>query len=463
MTRYHRRDFLRSSAALGGTLVGLQSLASACTGSGNRNGAAAAAGSGILADNGGYGPIAPVASANTGDTFLALPEGFQYTVFGRTGEPLSDGHVTPGSHDGMAAFDVNGELRLVRNHEVRTVIPRGVIAIGDPALSYDEVCGGGTTTLVIDPETRLPIRSFVSLSGTNTNCAGGPTPWGSWITCEEITVGPSRGGRGFRQAHGYCFDVPAASDEAVTPVPLKAMGRFVHEAVAVDEGSGIVYLTEDATTAGCYRFLPAERENLAAGGRLQMLAIDQRPRHKLNTGQTVGAELPVVWVDIADPDPASAASDSHAVYAQGLSQGAATFARLEGCFRGNGHIYLNSTSGGNAGQGQVWQYTPDGEDRGTLVLLFESPGAAVLNNPDNMCVSPRGGLVLCEDGDGDQYLRGLTQDGKIFDFARNTIPNYNTSEFCGSTFSPDGETLFVNVQEPGLTLAIWGPWDMGEL
>lgn len=460
MSRYHRREFLRSSAALGGTLVGLQSLAVACTG--GRKSAASTPGNGDSTDNG-YGPIAPVAAVNTGEFFLALPAGFQYTVFGRTGEQLSDGYLTPGSHDGMAAFDAGGELRLVRNHEVKTRVPLGVKAIGDPARSYDEFCGGGTVTLVIDPETRLPLRSFVSLSGTNTNCAGGPTPWGSWISCEEITVGPGPGSPGFRQPHGYCFDVSAASDNSVDPVPLKAMGRFIHEAIAIDEDSGFVYLTEDADTAGFYRFIPADRNNLALGGRLQMLAIDQRPRYQLAAGQSAGAELPVVWVDIPDPDPSDADINSHAVYVQGVRQGAATFARLEGCFSGNGHIYLNSTSGGNAKQGQVWQYTPDGEDRGVLALLFESPGAAVLNNPDNLCVSPRGGLVLCEDGDGDQFLRGLTRDGKIFDFARNTIPNYSLSEFCGSTFSPDGKTLFVNVQDPGITFGIWGPWDEGEL
>jgi secreted PhoX family phosphatase len=193
-----------------------------------------------------------------------------------------------------------------------------------------------------------------------------------------------------------------------------------------------------------------------------MLAIDGQPRYDTRTGQRQGAEFPVIWVEVPDADPRTASIANQAVYAQGHAAGGATFGRLEGCFWGNGKIYLNATNGGDAHKGQVWQYAPDG-DRGILTLLFESPGAAVLNNPDNICVSPRGGLVLCEDGDGVQHLRGLTQDGQVFDFARNAIPRYENREWCGSTFSPDGSTLFVNIQSPGVTFALWGPWDRGAL
>lgn len=446
MTALSRREVLRMAAALPGLgavrgLVALV-LTQACD----------AAGPG---GDGSYGVPAPSPAANTGETLLALPPGFQYTVFGRTGDTMSDMRPTPGSHDGMAAFQVGAELRLVRNHEVR--------AVGSPLVSgtsYDNQATGGTTTLVVDPVTRALQRSFVSLSGTSTNCAGGPTPWGSWITCEETTAGPLTG---FDEPHGFCFEVQAAADGPVTPVPLTAMGRFVHEAVAVDPVTGIVYLTEDRNAAGLYRFIPDTPGNLAAGGQLQMLAIANQTGYDTRTGQTRLSVLPVSWVDIADPNPPNAESTASAVNAQGLALGAATFGRLEGAWFGNGRLYVNATSGGDAGLGQVWEYQP-ASTGGSLRLLYESPSIDVLLQPDNLCVSPRGrGLVICEDGTGVRHLRGLTTDGRIFEFARNAVPGFEDREFAGATFSPDGQTLFVNIQAPGLTFAIWGDWARGAL
>lgn len=406
---------------------------------------------------GGYGALSPTPARNTGEVLLALPEGFAYNVFGRTGDLMQDGRPTPAAHDGMAAFRVGGELRLVRNHEVRNR-PGG--AIGPAEVSYDPMAGGGTTTLVVDAETRTLVRDFVSLSGTLVNCAGGPTPWGTWISCEETTAGT---GAGFAKPHGYCFEVRADADGPSPAEPLRAMGRFVHEAVAVEPDTGIIHLTEDSQTAGWYRFLPARRGVPAAGGQLQMLAVLGRPGYDTRTGQRQGESLRARWVDIADPDPPGADTDSRHVFYEGSIAGGATFARLEGAWSGNGRIYVNATSGGDARMGQVWEYRPD-RGGGRLRLLFESPGAEVLQSPDNLCVSPRGqGLVLCEDGQGDQYVRGLTRDGRIFDFALNRVPGHEGSEFAGATFSPGGATLFVNVQSPGLTLAIWGPWDRGSL
>lgn len=451
MSDLSRRELVRALAGLAaaGAVDGLAARAAYAL---TRDGAGLA-----TPADGAYGPLAPVASLNTGETLLALPEGFSYTVFGRTGETMSDGRPTPERHDGMAAFDVRGELRLVRNHETgRGPTP----AAGPPERSYDRLAPGGTTTLIVDPATRLPTRHFVSLSGTLINCAGGPTPWGSWISCEETTAGPSRG---FEQPHGYCFEVPAASDGPVDPVPLKAMGRFIHEAVAVDPDTGIVYLTEDRLSAGFYRFLPDRPGQLAAGGRLQMMAIRGQEGYDTRTGQRQGQALPVRWVDIGDPDPAAAEQESGMVFYQGAIAGGATFGRLEGAWYGHGRVYINSTNGGDARQGQVWEYRP-GRRGGNLRLLFESPSAEVLQAPDNLCVSPRGrGLVLCEDGEGDQYLRGLTRDGRIFDLARNLVPGHEGAEFAGATFSPDGAILFVNIQTPGLTLAIQGPWRNGAL
>jgi len=411
------------------------------------------------ADDGSYGTPVPTASNNTAESLLELPPGFQYTVFGRTGDMMTDGIATPGSHDGMAAFQAGSELRLVRNHERRTPVGAGN-ALLSAGPNYDANSPGGTTTLVIDASTRTLVSSRVSLSGTAQNCAGGPTPWGSWITCEETTVGPMTG---YAQPHGYCFEVPAAANSPVTPVALTAMGRFTHEAIAIDPATGIVYLTEDSNPAGLYRFIPTTPGNLPAGGQLQMLAIMNQTGYDTRTNQTPLTPLPVTWVNIANPNPSTAETDPAAVRSQGFALGAASFARLEGAFFGGGRLYVNATSGGNAAFGQVWEYTP-ASNAGTLRLLYESTNSAQLLMPDNLCVSPRGqGLVLCEDGVGVQHLRGLTTAGHIFDFCRNHIAGSEQEEFAGATFSPDGQTLFVNIQTPGLTFAIWGDWSRGAL
>jgi uncharacterized protein len=467
-TPINRRKFLSRAVQTTGVAFAMQSFAA--------RGALAASGDGRGRGrrcDGDYGDLQPTVSENTGETLLALPAGFKYNVFGRTGTIMSDGRPTPPAHDGMAAFETNDSdddddrrghgdrkrrnelITLVRNHEVS--FSRPGVAI-DPASAYDTLTGGGTTTLIVDAETRLPVRSFVSLSGSHNNCAGGPTPWGSWITCEENTAGLARG---FSKPHGYVFDVSAKSTGPVEAIPIKAMGRFVHEAIAVDPHTGIVYETEDRNPqCGFYRYIPDHRKNLVAGGRLQMLAIKDSPNFDTRTGVTPFEPLRATWVDIGDPDPANAEADSLAVFKQGLAGGGAIFTRLEGAWSGDGSIFFNSTNGGAAGLGQVWKYKPRGHSGGILSLIFESPSADVLELPDNIVVTPGGGLILCEDGDGENFLRGLTQRGEIFDFALNVL---NDSEFAGSTFSPDGETLFVNIQTPGITLAIWGPWEKGAL
>ncbi|MDM7920934.1 MAG: DUF839 domain-containing protein [Pyrinomonadaceae bacterium] len=420
----------------------------------------------------GYGELVPTAAKNTGETYLALPKGFEYNVIGKVKEKMSDGRETPPRHDGMWAFKVGSELRLVRNHEVTHLrVPRPDLAIGT-ANHYDPGAGGGTTTLVIDPKTRTVIRDFVSLSGTLVNCAGGPTPWGSWITCEETTVGPtvqttSTGTKigGFAKRHGYCFEVQASANNNVPPVALTAMGRFDHEAVAVDRKSGVVYLTEDRPTAGFYRFVPKRNGRLAEGGTLQMLAIKGWPDYDSRTKQNVGDVSRATWVTINDPDPEAADTDVLAVYKQGKAQGAATFARLEGCVADDdGRVYFTATSGGDAKAGQIWVYEPINKDEGNLKLLFEVKDRSLLFMPDNVCLMPKTQLLfVCEDGDYDgleskNHLRIMTAGGKMADFAANINKDFPRSEFAGSTFSPDGKTLFVNLQLAGVTLAIWGDW-----
>jgi secreted PhoX family phosphatase len=461
-----RRSFISNlSLASGGIAV-------ACSSLGQR--AAAYTNSGNFAElkAEGFGDLTPTATKNTGEVFLSLPKGFEYNVIGKRGAVLGDGRPTPAAHDGMWTFKVGRELRIVRNHEVSG----GSIPIANSGIGsgnhYDDACGGGTTTLVIDPKTKTTVRDFVSLSGTLINCSGGPTPWGSWISCEETTLGPtlrtSSTGRkigGFVKPHGYNFEVPASANSVVTPVPLKAMGRFTHEAIAVDKKTGIVYQTEDYGTSGFYRFIPKRNKRLAEGGVLQMLAIEGKPDYDTRTGQTQGATFPAKWVTIDNPDPAEADVDPLAVFKQGKAKGGAIFARLEGCdIDGKGRVFFTATSGGESRGGQIWSYEPTGKDAGTLRLVFESPSKEVLFMPDNICLKPKSDLLfVCEDGDypnmeSKNFLRILTPNGKMADFALNISKDSPRSEFAGSVFSHDGKTLFVNLQGAGATFAIWGDW-----
>jgi len=480
MTQLDRRNFLRDSFKYaGGALIAAPSLAglAAC----NDVDSLAPSENPALArarrnNSVGYGDLVP---ANDSLPFL-IPAGFTLRLISRAATPMArpGAGLVPNAFDGMAAFPMsNGNVRLVRNHEIRDPAAE-TTPIGTKP--WDPKGNAGCTSLEVrlDPTTNEPtlVDEFVSISGTCVNCAGGLTPWRTWMTCEETTEGVNQGRT---RKHGYVFEVPADAMEEVTPVAYTAMGRFSHEATAVDPATGIVYLTEDArNVSGFYRFLPNEAGNMAAGGTLQMLRVNGRNGFNA-TGRPVegapGVAVPPLvplttsWVTIDTPDP-DLEGGAPSVFRQGFAKGGVRFRRLEGCWYADGSIYFNDTEGGAVAAGRVWQYRPGAGDAGQLTLIFESPSKDVLDMPDNITVSPRGGLLLCEDGDGTQFLRGLSRQGQLFDFVQTNNPVDDT-ELAGACFSPNGRVLFFNQMgstrsagvEKGGTYALWGPWERGVL
>ncbi len=458
---HSRRNFLKQAAAVSLGFGGLESLFKRT------------AFAGVPADEipVGFGPL-----LRDPHRIMDLPEGFTYRVVSWVGDSMDDGLLVPGDSDGMAAFPgPDGLTVLIRNHEISPGDNK-IGAFGgenerlgqlNTGLLYDAGFGktpglGGTSTVHFDTRTGEVKRQFMSLAGTVRNCAGGPTPWNSWITCEETVL---RTGDLCEKDHGFCFEVPASASGLVTPVALTAMGRFNHEAIAVDPKSGCVYLTEDRPDGLLYRFIPNVPGQMAQGGRLQALAFKERPSaDSRNWNQDIqvkiGETIAVQWIDIADP--LSPNDDMRQV---GFTAGAARFARGEGMWYGNDSIYFACTNGGPIQKGQIWRYHPsaaEGTDAehvtpGYLQLAIESQSAGLLDNADNITVSPWGDLVVCEDGSGEQFLVGVTPEGKIYKFGRNATAR--NSELAGATFSPDGTTLFVNIQHDGITLAITGPWE----
>jgi secreted PhoX family phosphatase len=376
-----------------------------------------------------------------------LPKGFKYTIISKHGEKMSDGHIVPDYHDGMGCFQgPDGQLILVRNHEIPLYFPTNAESPA-PEFAYDPEASGGTTTIWLNDKLEVT-KHHLSLTGTIRNCSGGATPWGTWISSEEA------GNEGWEMGkrHGYNFEV-----NPLNPIqkiePLKAMGRFNHEAVAVDPLSGIAYQTEDDVHGCFYRFLPNELSHFEKGGILQALKfVDEEIKHTSHDKLQLNKEYRCEWVDIDDPDP-----EENTVHKQAQAKGAAVFIRGEGIVAHVDGIYFACTSGGSKGLGQFFKYVPDqGNNGGTLELLYDATTYGVIEKPDNITLNQWGDLIICEDNSLDiQCLIGLTPQGKIYYIASNT-----QSEWAGACFSPDGKILFANIhKKPGMTVAIEGPWE----
>lgn len=442
-----RRRFLGATATAFAALA-----ASGCVSRGASTAAAPRAASSFA----GYGALVPDPAG-----LLDLPQGFSYRVLSKLGAAMDDGGTVPDRADGMGCFDIgNGELALVRNHELQPQHDAG----GPIAKGFGKKDGvfvpGGTTTIVLDAATLSVKRQFRSLGGTIRNCSGGVTPWGTWLTCEEAPIGPGEPrGQGLDKSHGWVFEVPASARGLVDAVALTAMGRFNHEAACVDPASGIVYQTEDRDDSVLYRFLPAVPGKLAQGGRLQAMVIeglaDTRNWDVSDSGRAmpVGKPYPVRWVDLDDVE---APNDD--LRARAAAKGAALVARGEGLHMGENAVFACCTNGGAKKLGQILKLTPGlAGAPDTVELFFESQSIDQFNYGDNLTVAPSGHLFVCEDQYTDvvdNHIRGITPQGAAYEFARLTAQ----TELAGGCFSPDGKWLFVNAYSPTATLAITGPW-----
>jgi hypothetical protein len=384
-----------------------------------------------------YGALVP-----DPEGILDLPAGFTYRILERQNDPMDDGYRVPGRPDGMGAFPgPDGTVILLRNHELtRGDFANGPYNEGQPEApeSYSAEGVGGVTRLVVDGTTFERVSSNLVLVGTARNCAGGVSPWG-WLTCEENTA----------VGHGYVFLCAADADRVQEPQRITGYGRCNHEAAVVDPETSIAYLTEDRGDSAIYRFVPDDPKT-PFEGRLQAMRVVGEDGAVLSDVGTVGTRLEVDWVDIEDPDPTDDTLRSEA-----QSRGAALLSRGEGIFFADGDVHICSTDGGPASSGQIFRYRPSGPDGGELVLVGQSEDSDVLDKPDNIAMAPWGELFMCEDGSGDNYVRILTSDGEVCDFARNAT---GSGELAGACFSPDSNALFVNLQANGLTVVVTGPF-----
>lgn len=416
----------------------------------------------------GYGPLVPDPNG-----LLALPQGFSYKIVAEAGKTLLEsGEPTPSDADGTASFPSRGGSTLVNNHEIGGGEPYRVPALA--GLTYDPGAGGGTTNIDVDRH-GARVREYVSLAGTHNNCAGGKTPWNTWLTCEETE---QKAGGAFQKDHGYVFEVdPFDRDANQNPVPLKFLGRYSHEAVAVSPRDSTIYLTEDANGPhGLYfRWTPprgfhggkgalrelAEATGGDTAGQLQAMSCYHGSQHiaDLSEATKPGTRYKVRWVDVPERD-----AKTTSVRKQFTDDQVTRSRKLEGAWWSHGGAYFvasyarQSDGSVNEHDGQVWFYDPESETITLKTIFGVNPDPTQDTNfdgPDNITVSPYGGVILAEDGEGINHLVGVTPRGTAYPLARN---DFNDSEFTGPNFDVTGRILFANIQTPGYVFAITGPW-----
>ncbi|WP_238011850.1 DUF839 domain-containing protein [Dactylosporangium sp. AC04546] len=435
---------------------------------------------------------------------LALPAGFSYRIVTREGvTDMSGGQgKTPGLHDGTGVVDAgHNRLTIIQNHELTPhMTTYGVPHIAGTVYDPGAVNAGGCTVITTDGAGK-PTAEWVGIAGTVRNCAGGVTPWGTWLTCEETTINAgatwsAAGQTGtYEKAHGYVFEVFPRDSAHQLPKPIKAFGRYDHEALAVEPNLRQVYLSEDASGPnGLFYRWTAPRGVKLGPGAANTLADDAGvlaamqirmddgsilPDVAYLTSAQLGRPFKVTWIAVPERDAKTQSVRTQ--FADGTVTRGKKFEGVwstgKGCYVVNSFAFGASDLPADATKhdGMVWYYDYADETI-TLVTYFphnpagEGEGAfpkyadLTFDGPDNVTVTPWGTLVLAEDGVRASHVLSSVPGGPTYAIARNMLSNGTSngnptySEFTGPTFSPDGRVLFVNIQTPGLTLAITGPW-----
>lgn len=338
-------------------------------------------------------------------TRMMLPRGFTVRQVARTGQrPLATSdYVWHGMPDGGATFPTeDGGWIYVSNAEINVWRQ------------------GGVGALRFNAEGEV-IDAYSICDGTTNNCAGGPTPWGTWLTCEEID-------------EGLVYECDPTGRQLAIPAP--AMGIFKHEAAAVDPVGRCIYLTEDVPDGNFYRFVP---KHYPSGGRADL------SKGRLEVAVVEGNDplqtRSVRWVEVPNPIPRlSGAAERRELPTRKQVPGAELFNGGEGCWYHQGIVYF-TTKGDN----RVWAVDTVAN---TLDLVYDQKTQAAfspaLADVDNVTVSAGGDILVAEDG-AEMRLVVVGADVKPFELVN--VVGQRKSEICGPAFSPDGSRLYFSSQK----------------